>query len=178
MTLRLLPTLLIALMAVTPALALDRQKVSPTIVPNFNQPDLSAANNAYTMSPEELALDCKKLTGRMQVRIRQLRVTSVETKTTQLSRTLQQVATPFVAGTTRGINPDGDNARDLSMLKAYNGQLASKNCPTFDLDAQLRPGNTEDPRPIPKPKATAAPVVIGAKPPKPTAPAPAPVKTP
>lgn len=130
----------------------SRQKVSPTILPNFNQPDLSVANSAYTLTPEDLKLDCKKLTGRIQVRILQLRSTRGDTKTTGLARGMQQAATPFVAGTTRGIDPDGDNARDLSMLKAYNGQLAVKNCPVFDLDAQLKPGATEIPHPIPKPK--------------------------
>jgi hypothetical protein len=134
----------------------SRQKVSPTIVPNFNQPDLSVANSAYTMTSEDMALDCKKLTGRMAIRIRQLRAAQTETKTTALSRGLQQAATPFIAGTTRGINPDGDNARDLSMLKAFNARLAEKSCAVYDLDAQLKPGATEAPRPIQKPKAPPA----------------------
>ena len=131
----------------------SKQKVAPMIVPDFNQPDLSAANNGYTLSAEELALDCKKLTGRMQVRILQLRSSRGDIKTTALARGMQQAATPFVAGTTRGINPDGDNARDLSMLKAYNAQLAAKNCAVYDLDADLKPGATGTPHPVPKAKA-------------------------
>ena len=55
------------------ASAASKQKVAPTIVPDFDQPDLSAANSTYKLSPEDLKLDCKKLTGRMQVRILQLR---------------------------------------------------------------------------------------------------------
>ncbi len=134
----------------------SRQKVSPPIIPNFNQPDLSAANSAYKMAPEDLALDCRKLTGRMAIRIRQVRASQTETKTSGLSRGLQQAATPFIGGTTRGINPEGDTARDVGLLTAYNARLAEKNCPVFDLDAQLKPGATEAPRPIPKPKAVPA----------------------
>ena len=71
---------------------------------------------------------------------------------------MQKAATPYIAGTTRGIDQDGDNARDLSMLRAYNGQLATKKCQTFDLDALLAPGNTADPRPIPKVKTAPKPL--------------------
>jgi hypothetical protein len=148
----------------------QRGKVSPTIVPNFNQPDLSAKNNAYTLSADELKLDCKKLNGHMQIRIRQLRSTSKDTNTSALSRGMQQATTPFIAGTTRGINPDGDNARDLSMLKAYNSQLQAKGCQPYNLEADLAPGATHTPRPIAKAKAPPAIPVLAA--PKPTAAAP------
>ncbi len=140
----------------------QRPKISPTIIPNFNQPDLSARNNAYTMSADELKLDCKRLTGHMQIRIRQLRSTRNDTKTSALSRGMQQAVTPFVAGTTRGINPDGDNARDLSMLKAYNGQLKAKGCQAYDLDVDLAPGATHTPRPLAKAKAPPAATVTPA----------------
>lgn len=133
----------------------QRSGVGPTIVPNFNQPDLSAKNDAYTMSADDLKLDCKKLNGHMQIRIRQLRSTRNDTKTSALARGMQQATTPFIAGTTRGINPDGDNARDLSKLKAYNGQLIAKGCQPYDLDADLAPGATHTPRPVAKAKTPA-----------------------
>ncbi len=120
------------------------------VLPNFNQPDISAANSGYTLTPEDLKLDCKKLTGKIQLGILQLRSERGGAKTTDLSRNLQQAATPFVAGSTHGINPEGDQARQYSQLKAYNGQLAAKNCPVYDLDAQLKPGATDTPRPTPK----------------------------
>ncbi len=138
------------------ASAAERQKIAPTIIPNFNQPDLSVNNSAYTLKPDELKYDCKKLTGHMQLRIRQYRSTSADKKTSELSRGMQRAATPFVAGTNRGIDPEGDNARDLSMLKAYNKRLAEKNCQPFDLDTDLKPGATHDPRPIAKAKAPRA----------------------
>ena len=142
-------------------LKIDRQKVSPTIVPSFKIPDLSAANNAYTLTEEEKTIDCKKLTGRVSVGIMQLRRESAAPKTSALSRTMQTAAIPFLAGSTRGINPEGDNARDLSRIRALNGQLTAKNCQPFDVDAELQPGATNTPRPIPKakPASKAAPTL-------------------
>jgi hypothetical protein len=132
-----------------------KQSIAPTIIPNFKQPDLSPANNAYSMTPEDLALDCKKLTGKIHVGIMQLRRSLVAPQTSSLSRTMQQVATPFIAGSTRGINPDGDNARDLERLRTFNRQLVVKACQPFDIDAELQPGATNTPRPIPKAKPPA-----------------------
>jgi hypothetical protein len=140
----------------TPTMAAERSKISPTIVPTFEQPDLSAANATYKLSNEELRYDCKRLTGRIQVRIRQLRSTQSDPKTSELARGMQKAVTPFVAGTTRAIDPDGDNARDRAMLRAYNAQLAAKNCKTFDLEAELKAGATSDPRPVAKPAAAPA----------------------
>lgn len=144
----------LAAAALAPAFAetKSKQKVQPMVLPNFNQPDVSAANGGYTLTPEDLKLDCKKLTGKIQVGILQLRSERGDAKTTELSRNLQQAATPFVAGTSRGIDPEGDQARQYSQLKAYNSQLAAKNCPVYDLEAQLKPGATDTPRPMPKAK--------------------------
>jgi hypothetical protein len=140
----------------TPAHAYDRKQVAPMVMPNFNQPDLSANNNTYTLTPEELKYDCKRLTGRTQIRIRQLRSTTADKPTSEVARGLQQAATPFVGGTNRGIDPQGDNARDLAAIKAYNAQLAAKGCQTFNVDAELAPGAANAPRPVPKPKPAAA----------------------
>jgi hypothetical protein len=160
------PLMLTRLLAMTLAVAAgtcaadagERQKISPTIVPNFNLGDLSANNNAYTLTPEEQKYDCKKLTGRTAIRIQQLRGTANDPNTSIVGRTMQRAATPMLGGTTRGIDPDGDRARDLSAIKAYNQQLTAKGCQPFDLDAEMKPGATGYPRPIPKGKpATATP---------------------
>jgi len=153
----------------SPVQAADKPKISPTIIPNFNLPDLSAANNAYKMSAEELAYDCKKLTGHARLRIRQLRSTRADTTTSGLSRTMQYAATPLIGGTLRGIDPGGDNARDLGMLKVFNARLGEKSCPQFDLERLLAPGNTEEPRPVAKDRK-APPTLFKAAKPAPAAP--------
>ena len=152
-----------------PSVAYVRSKVAPTVVPSLTPPDLSAANDGYRLSPDEINYDCKKLTGHIQLRIRQLRSTRADATTSEVGRTMQKVTTPIIGGTNRGIDQDGDNARDLSMLKAYNGRLAAKNCPTFDLEKLLAPGNTDAPRPIPKAKPAVAPIQLKAPKPKPVA---------
>jgi len=95
----------------------------------------------YQLTPDELALDCKKLTGRMQVRILQIRDNAEKEKTSTIGRMLQSAATPIFGGTTIGADPDGRFRQDRAVLEAYNRQLAAKKCGTFNLDAELRPAD-------------------------------------
>lgn len=98
----------------------------------------------YVLTPEEQALDCKKLTGRMQVRIFDLRDYATRSKSTAVSRGLQSVATGIFGGTDHGIRPDDQHARDVAQLKAYNRQLIAKDCKSFDLEAELQPKSVRD----------------------------------
>jgi len=110
-------------------------------------------NGSYVLGPDEAKLDCRKLTGRMQVRILQIRDHNERQVGSAAGQTIQSVATPVFGGTTYGANPDRDFARDRAILEAYNRQLAAKNCKTFDLAAELKPKPVKDtPTPIAKPK--------------------------
>lgn len=100
----------------------------------------------YQMKPEELALDCRKLTGRMAVRIVQIRDFQTRSRATSLSRGIQAAAKPAFGGSGEGSDPDARYARDRAMLEAYNRRLAEKNCANFDLDAELDPSATGPPR--------------------------------
>ncbi len=103
---------------------------------------------AYQLSEEERKYDCKKLTGKMQVRILQMRGYETRAKASSLARTTQSVATPIFGGTKEGMDPDGQYRKDRAMLDAYNRELAVKNCKTFDIEAEL--GRTDGtPAPIP-----------------------------
>ncbi|MFZ4806851.1 MAG: hypothetical protein ACOYLQ_06295 [Hyphomicrobiaceae bacterium] len=116
-------------------------------------PDTSGAyeGGAYKLSADELTLDCKKLAGRMQVRILQIRDADTRKPTTGLSQGLQSAVTPVFGGATYGASSQGDLARDRAMLDAYNAQLKAKGCGTFDLDAELASRDvTHTPRPQPK----------------------------
>lgn len=111
----------------------------------------------YKLSQDEQGLDCKKLSGRMQVRILQIRDYETRAKTTALSRTLQTATTTVIGGSQVGTDPDGRYAKDRAMLEAYNKQLAAKGCHTFDLEAELKqisPGAV--PMAAAKPTGTAA----------------------
>ena len=99
----------------------------------------AARKSGYVMSADEQALDCKRLLGRMQIRILEIRDYNERNNTTGLSRSLQGGVTAIAGGTKSGTDPSGTYARDRGMLHAYNAQLAAKGCKTYDLDAELQP---------------------------------------
>lgn len=107
-------------------------------------PPPAATGSAYQLTPADLALDCKKLTGRMAVRIVQIRDYRTRAQTTLVSRTIQSSTATVLGGSLEGTDPDGRYARDRAQLEAYNRRLAEKDCPSFDLDAALDP-NAKDP---------------------------------
>ena len=124
-----------------------------SLAPQIGQkvPDSYKPGQPYQLSQEELSLDCRKLTGRMQVRILQVRNSGVRGGTTAVAQTTQSLVTPLMGGTTRGADPVADAARDRAYLEAMNKQLAAKKCATFDLEAELQPRSIRDtPTPVPK----------------------------
>jgi hypothetical protein len=102
----------------------------------------------YQLSEAELKLDCSKLTGTMQIRILQLRGYDTNKQASAAARGLQALATPIFGGTKEGVDPDAQYRRDVAMLEAYNRQLASKKCKTFDLASEL--AATTDSTPTPR----------------------------
>lgn len=104
---------------------------------------------AYTLSDEEQKLDCKALTGRMQVRILELRGHAYKTHSSELSQSVKSLTTAF-STTGQAIGPNAQYARDRARLDAYNRHLATQKCATFDLDKELqaRP-SAPPPSPIP-----------------------------
>lgn len=93
----------------------------------------------YALTDEEKGLDCKKITGRMQVRILQIRDFAEREQTSTVSHMLQQGVTAIFGGTKEGAAPAQSYARDRAVLEAYNQQLVEKGCKSFDLDTELDP---------------------------------------
>ena len=107
------------------------------------------ADGTYELGPDELKLDCKKLTGRVTIRILQMRNNQIRSNSTLASRLSQQAFTPLYGGTQHGADPDSDYRRDLALVQAYNKQLAEKKCKVFDLTKELQPKPAaENPKPI------------------------------
>lgn len=121
---------------------------APSLIPD----DAASGNSAttgYQLSSQELAYDCKKLTGVMQIRILQIRDYESRSKPSSASRTLQSITTPIFGGTRQGMDPDGQYQRDRAMLDAYNARLAEKHCKTYNIDAELQNTDVnETPRPV------------------------------
>ncbi|NOT72974.1 MAG: hypothetical protein HOP09_17380 [Hyphomicrobium sp.] len=99
-----------------------------------------AANVApAVLSADEQALECKQLTGRMQIRILEIRDYNERNRTTIASRALQSGVGAVFGGSKSGLDPSGRYAQDRAMLDAYNKQLGVKGCKTYDLEAELKP---------------------------------------
>lgn len=109
----------------------------------INNPAYEPKVPGYQLSPKERSYSCNKITGLMQVRILQIRGYGPEDKGSLAARGVQSVTTPIFGGTTVGIDPDGQYAKDLAMLQAYNDLLAQKQCKTFDLEAELNRSDTK-----------------------------------
>jgi len=107
-----------------------------------------SSGGTYTLNDQELNLDCKKLTGSIQVTILQLREADSMPRRSSTAKATETVVSPLMGGPGGGMDPDTAIARSRARVKALNARLAEKNCPTFDLDAELTPGKTDTPVPI------------------------------
>lgn len=97
----------------------------------------------YRLNDTERNLDCRTLTGRMAVRIMQLRDYHSRVQASAASRGIQSTVSPILgggSGSSAGLDPDGRYARDRAQLAAYNELLAQKDCANFDIEAELNPG--------------------------------------
>ncbi len=121
-----------------------RMPSSKRITPGTLQQD-----GSYQLSADELAMDCKRLTGRSAVRILQIRDYQFSEKSSAASRSAKQVVSPVFGGSTFGADPDAEYQRDRALLVAYNKRLADKGCRVFDLEKELQPKPTsETPTPV------------------------------
>jgi hypothetical protein len=110
-----------------------------------------AAGN-YNLTDQEQELDCKRLSGSIAVKIIQMRDAHNRAHPSALAAGAQAAARPIVGGSVYGQDVAADLRRDRARLDALNRQLAADACPVFDLDAELKPGNSNPPRPIKAPK--------------------------
>lgn len=100
-------------------------------------PHLSAANTE----------NCGRRTGRMQIRILELRSTSQPRTTSTLSRTLQGIVTPIFGGP-KSVEPEAARAQRIQQLKQDNAALQAAGCPSFDIARELAVTETSHtPRP-------------------------------
>lgn len=106
----------------------------------------TAAATAAGVSEGEPELDCKKLTGRMQIRILEMRTFATASQTSGLSRTMQAAGKSVFGGTSAGIDPKGEHARDYATLENYNRQLVSQDCRSFDIQQSIA-GQDTPPQP-------------------------------
>lgn len=102
----------------------------------------------YHLTDQERDLDCKRINGSIVIKIKQMRASGGRGRPSAVAAGAQAVARPLVGGTTYGQNISDDFRRDRARLESLNRRLAEKKCPTYNLDAELAPGNDKPPRPV------------------------------
>jgi hypothetical protein len=94
--------------------------------------------NQYEMSSTEQAMDCKRMTGSMRITISRLKDASFRSEPSAVASAAHKTVSPLLLkGSTVGADRQGEYTRERAKLDAYNRHLASKNCKTLDIDAEL-----------------------------------------
>lgn len=109
----------------------------------------------YTLSAEEQALDCRRLTGRIQVRLLAVRGESYKVQPSAASQSMRS-ATSAALGTDTAKNAAARSATDRPVLEAYNARLVALGCPSFDIGKELE-ARPSAPTPYPTIPARKAP---------------------
>ena len=91
----------------------------------------------YEMSAAEKAMDCKRLTGSIEITISRLRDPLVRQEPSAVSSAAQKLTTPLYGGSNKGGDRQAIFARERAKLEAYNAELAAKGCKTVDIEAEL-----------------------------------------
>lgn len=91
----------------------------------------------YELSPDELAMDCRRMTGSMKITINRLRDAASRQGGSGLAETAHTIMPLVTQGSTASADRQGSLARERAKLDAYNRQLAARNCKTLDIDAEL-----------------------------------------
>ena len=113
---------------------------------------------SYQAPIEDKKLNCKQLSGRVQVLILQLRGFDNRKQASGFSRGLQSAFSSTVGTSAKGRDPDSQHAADLQRLQEYNQRLAASGCKSYDLDYELKqtdPTASPTPRIAPPKKAKA-----------------------
>ncbi|MBN9276397.1 MAG: hypothetical protein J0I57_02020 [Hyphomicrobium sp.] len=108
----------------------------------------TATDGSYVPSAAERGYNCRRLTGIMQLKIQQVRDSEANPSGGLISSMMSQ-STPRHTATGA---PSAAYSPERAQLAALNNLMAEKNCGRFDLDAALKPGNTDTPEPIGAPK--------------------------
>lgn len=95
-------------------------------------------NGIYRLSREEIGFDCDQLSGRMQLRILQIR----DKRPPIENFNIFTISYDWLLDTV-GIGSETPEEKayrfDLALLEAYNRRLAEKKCPIYDLASELVP---------------------------------------
>lgn len=106
-------------------------------------PSAAGAKKPKADTPDD-KLSCKQLSGRMQIRIMQLRGFSNRQQSSGLSRGIQSGFAATFGNLSHGADPQGEHDGDVKKLHEYNQRLVEKGCKSYDLDAELAKKDIDD----------------------------------
>ena len=86
-------------------------------------------------------MDCRRMTGSMQITINRLRDAASRKGGSGLARGRTQDHAADHPGSTASADRQTTMSRERAKLDAYNRQLATRNCKTLDIDAELARAN-------------------------------------
>jgi hypothetical protein len=95
------------------------------------------SDGTYHMSNTEREMDCKRMTGSMQITISRMKDGTGNAEPSSIASSAQKTVAPVLGGSTVGGDRRALYSRDRAKLEAYNRELAAKNCPTLNIDAEL-----------------------------------------
>ena len=91
----------------------------------------------YEMSADEKAMDCKRITGSIQIGISRMKDSYGRVDPSTGAWVMQSAVTPLFGGSSIGANRQALYARERAKLDSYNRELEARNCKTVDIDAEL-----------------------------------------
>jgi hypothetical protein len=95
------------------------------------------AEGRYEMSAAEKAMDCKRLTGSIQIGIDRLKDPVGRQEPSAASSAAQKLASPLYGSSAKTTDRQAVYGRERAKLDAYNDELAAKSCKTVDIEAEL-----------------------------------------
>lgn len=131
-------------------------------------PSAAYAKKPKPETPDD-KLNCKQISGRMQVRILQLRGFDDRKQVSSFSRGIQAGMAATFGNQSHGVDPQGQQAADIQALQASNQRLVAMGCKSYDLQKELNETDPhETPAPtVPAPKKKKTPAAAAASPPAP-----------
>ena len=95
------------------------------------------SDGEYEMSATEKAMDCKRLTGSMQIAMSRLKDSYGRMEPSAAASAMQKSVAPAFGSSAIAADRQALYARERAKLEAYNRELAAKGCNTLDIDAEL-----------------------------------------
>jgi hypothetical protein len=95
----------------------------------------------YELSQDEMAMDCRRMTGSMNITISRLRDAEGRKGGSALAESAHKTMPLITQGSTASADRQTTMSRERAKLDAYNRHLATRNCKTLDIDAELARAN-------------------------------------